>query len=169
MLHQYLVGTTTSDWKMLPAIYNSLSSISVPMMEPSKKKENDMYLDEEIAISTPIQQERNYLLSRLSDEKYLKSQNARITYGLAEDPPEEAEDYVERIKSGKYVIESRKNWDGNEHTYLVWRDPELKKDPQGYNKYREELIKQEKETMDIIQTSTAADGLKALKEFQALN
>lgn len=115
------------------------------------------------------QAQKSYLNHRLWNVSNEKETEIRKIFGLTDDGrPTSAKELVDRITAGKYVLGDRQD----DYTYdplmfIEWRDPAVKKDPDGAAAAMK--IKEEKSTdvEDIIMTGSSIDALAAIKAFQA--
>ena len=113
---------------------------------------------------------KEYLKDRLSSARSSRERKAMIKFGLEDDFfPRLAEDVVDRIKSGLYVINEERDGDCfNPWDAIEWRDPAIKKDFPGFKKWQE----LEKQTFlaakDTVVVKSYDEGLKALQDYEAL-
>ena len=123
------------------------------------------------------QRQRDHLIGRLHEIKCTKNEALRVQFGLAELPrPKSAAELVEYIKAGKYVFTREddlvnEDFDYNEFYYSPWsylefRDPEVKKDREGYEKAKKALEKLYDDTRDEIVVLDVEKGLAAVRQFE---
>lgn len=107
---------------------------------------------------------------RINNEKEFELRKA---FGLVDAPqPTTPKEFVEFIKEGKYELDEkhqdRKLWNPwAAGDYLRFRDPEVKRDEDGFNKASEILSKEYRTLMDDIAILDAKEGLEKLREFEA--
>lgn len=140
----------------------------VPRFE--EKKEDNM--------NENLQRERSYLDNRLHMVSQDKTLEMKKTYGLADDDhPSSLKEIVERIQAGKFVLPKKNEdedpdddryFDLSEALYDIrWRDPSKEEDKDGYKAAKEIFDKKRTEVKDAIFVKTPAEGLEALKAFEA--
>jgi hypothetical protein len=117
------------------------------------------------------QQANDHLLERLSAATEDKLDTARHTFGLVDDDrPETAQELIDRITSGKFIVpEDRKNqktW-GYPLEYIRWRDPAIKRDEDGFQKYETSVEVASDDVMDTIIVKGPDAGLDAVNAFKA--
>lgn len=167
-----------------PVQFSSLNSVPtttacVPMAPKGKKMS---YCDDcecEYSDKRPVEtQQREYLLSRLSESLHTKDRDAHSTFHLNDDAkPSDGEELVNRIKSGKFVLDLDviKAAKDGEVFYnhigsllgISWRDPAVPADKDGYTAFEKKLNKSFQDTRDTINIVSPADGLAALKAFES--
>lgn len=139
-----------------------------------KEKEKKMYnLDIDCGCnSAPANPElvaKDYLVGRLLSARDVKASAAYKTFGLeTDDRPITPKELVDRITSGKFVINTDKS-DYRTHypmDFIEWRDPAIKKDRPGYEAWEKLLGTAYYAAKDQIMIGTPADGLKALQTFE---
>jgi hypothetical protein len=136
------------------------------------KKEQPMNTNIYATLEAPQTRDhtKEYLKDRLSSARSSRERKAMIKFGLEDDFfPRLAEDVVDRIKSGLYVINEERDGDCfNPWDAIEWRDPAIKKDFPGFKKWQE----LEKQTFlvakDTVVVKSYDEGLKALQDYEAL-
>lgn len=135
-----------------------------------KEKRPGMFIDG--SLSTEANQ-KEYLSGRVREVALKKYEDLLRTHGLKDDPqPITPKELVDRIKAGQYVLPENSD-DRDFYHYLlpahfiIWRNPEIKKDQENFNKAEAAMIVEKTKVLDTIMVSNAADGLKALQEFEA--
>jgi hypothetical protein len=145
---------------------------------PKSKREEHQMQDIRLNVNSttsptysPEQESREYLCNRLSAAYFSKDADLERAYGLRNDSlPETPQEMVDRILAGKYVINKREYGDdyyGDLLDYFSWRDPAIKKDRDGYDAAHKILKAAHNKASDQIYVLSAAEGLKALQEFEA--
>lgn len=146
---------------------------------PNKtKKGNTMYYDDDECDCTEcradkLAPEKRYLLNRTNSIESIQRCKIPATYHLEDDPmPMTANDLLQRIKDGKFVVRKDKgdevgNWPYQGTTFIEWRDPAVTKDIAGADKAREALETAVTKTMDTIVASDVAAGLSAVQALEA--
>lgn len=151
-----------------PVAYYEVGQAYVP------KKENNMssYSNAQVAqITRPTEteQQRDYFLGRLLQLAHEKERQELKHFGMVDDdPPKTPKEYVQRIKDNKFMIQKdcddmetgRYSWE-----YLIWRDPEVKRDQDGYTAARELIHKVIGETEDEI-WNDPKNALAAVHKFE---
>lgn len=112
---------------------------------------------------------RSYLSGRLSEIHSEKYHELETAYGLRVDnPPSSAKELIERIQAGKYEVPSDRLETTHSYDplrYFVWRDPSVKRDPDGFTEALTVLNAARTEVQDAIYVNSAADALAAVQEF----
>lgn len=148
---------------------------------PKRKKKmsyDDDFCDECDGRAIPVEtKQRKYLLTRLYELNQDKEYAARKTFNIDDDPaPEGGDQLVERIKSGKFILNQElidaTNKEGRFFSMpclygIEWRDPAKPSDEAGFKAFRDKLNKLYTDTADTINIASPADGLVALKAFEA--
>lgn len=151
---------TTTGWST-PAVPQTAHYVG----EPQEKKM-------ELALNTEVGSEatkRNHLSMRAYSIFYDKEAKMERKYGLRDDrSPQNAEELIQRIKDGKFIIRE----DKDRQYYcpidqILWRDPSIKKDQAGYDEKRKGLKKDFTALTDKLAIGTPEDGLTALQAWEA--
>jgi hypothetical protein len=111
----------------------------------------------------------NYLDSRAYSVRNTHDYKLERQFGMRDDAdPETAEEMIERIKAGKYQLIDKKDR-GYRSAYgqILWRDPSIEKDPEGYRKAAEALSNELTKTRDAIRILSPEAGLAALQAFES--
>jgi hypothetical protein len=119
---------------------------------------------------SPEQESRDYLRNRLSAAYFSKDADLERAYGLRDDSsPQTPQEMVDRILAGKYVIDEKEDGEYYDDlsVYFSWRDPAIKKDREGYDAAHKILKAAHNKASDQVMVLSAAEGLKALQEFEA--
>lgn len=108
-----------------------------------------------------------YINDRLYETFYKKEHDARATFHLDNDPaPQTAAELVKRIQDGKFVLPSEK--DDYSPRCIVWRDPAVTADKEGFKAYQKALNEAHQKAKDIVNiVSDEQARLKALQDFEA--
>lgn len=132
--------------------------------EATKEKEKEM----SVFYNTTNTPEKDYLLCRVRKIFDDKLNAAESFYHMYNDPtPHTPKELVDRIKAGLYVIpEGADEFDGNPLYTIEWRDPNAKKDTEGYKKYKEMLKLLRTKAQDTIVVKSLDEGLAAVQEFE---
>lgn len=127
--------------------------------------------------------QRDYLLNRLSKAQYPKEQSFTKLFNLyVDNTPKTYKELIDAIKNDKFTLDPKAvkkvdKFSDEDNEYpegfnpfgaffgIVWEG--LTPDPEGYQAAVKELCKQATAAKDIIMTGDAADGLKALQDFEA--
>jgi hypothetical protein len=115
-------------------------------------------------------QQKAYLLNRVRSIRADKESMLLTRYNIVDDPaPVSAEELVERITQGKYIITPKdpRRYDYSPFDRITWRDPAKVKDEAGHLKALEVLQAMKTKVKDAIWIGTPEDGLKAVQEFEA--
>lgn len=134
-----------------------------PQMVVNKKEEE---------MNTETQDQRNYLSRQLSSVAYAKDVETMKSFGLTDDPtPRKGSELLDRIKSGKYILRDEKSVRYAESAldYFEWRDPAVVKDQDGFDAAAKVMQKSRIDAERTIQIAAPADGLAALKAFEAMS
>lgn len=148
-------------------IVNSLEPFKVPNQEEGKTPMN--YASAKITAGPSDEAtQRHYLISRLDEVYYTQKDKLASTFHLHDDaPPKTGEEFLERIKAGKISFKDTKKTRAYYWADLViWRDPEVSADNEGYEAAKKLLKDERKKTMDIIQIRSPEEGLEALQAFE---
>lgn len=114
-----------------------------------------------------------HLRDRAESVFFTHQRNLQKKFGLVDDDaPLTANELVQRIKDGKFVIPEGKGdtryYSGYNGTAMIeWRDPAVKKDRKGYDEAEKVLNKAVTELGDKIEILDPVESLKALQEFEA--
>jgi hypothetical protein len=116
--------------------------------------------------------QKNYLQSRINTLYWSKYSDLQRAFGLANDErPTTAKDLIDRITAGKYVLRDDSDYQEDfDYDFgglfgIIWRDPSVKKDRDGFNKANDALEAAKQDAIDLIVISDAATGLKAVQDF----
>lgn len=142
---------------------------------------NDNYASANASVSTPkseITIQRDYLSQRLSEVSRPKANEFEKLFNLyVDNTPKTYKEMIEIIKAGTFTVDpqmekavARAIEDGQEVNFgplcgIVWPGP--KQDYEGYRAALKELKKQHAKAEDIIATSDAVIGLKAVYDLEA--
>lgn len=121
------------------------------------------------------QAQRDFLLSEVSNVSNDLWRKAHKKFGFATDErPSTLEELLARIAAGKYVLPDEKALKKIAYYYddmfrhIVWRDPSIKEDQAGYDKFIEARDNMEKETRRTIVVKSPEEGLAALVAFESM-
>lgn len=115
----------------------------------------------------------SHLRDRAESVFFTHQRNLQKKFGLVDDDaPMTANELIQRIKDGKFVIPEGKGdtryYSGYNGTAMIeWRDPAVKKDRKGYDEAEKVLNKAVTELTDKIEILDPVESLKALQEFEA--
>lgn len=129
----------------------------------------------QVIIDTGAKLDQNkirYLDDRMYQVNCEKIIDLRRHFGYADDDaPMTKEDFVERVKNGKFEWPEDEEFSefSNPLYNLRWKDADKKKDITGLTKARERLSAKYDHFRDIIKVCSPEVGLKALREFQDLD
>jgi hypothetical protein len=117
--------------------------------------------------------QRKYLEGRVFDVWYkLRSDLLKQFYIYEPEGPKSAKELAERLKKGLYTIDMDEE-DGESddwfhwNSHFSWRTPETQSDRKGYDEAMAKLDKFHQNVMDTVKIGSPADGLQALKDFEA--
>lgn len=171
-----------------PAVFSKINSISdfntnlidcsvnPPLVchkqEENKKEKNMCYDCEDMVQLSPEERQRQYLRERAYAVEHDKRCNLRKKFGLADDDsPTTPKEFFERILAGKYFYPQdqmeKRTYPDNVTYRIRWRDPALKEDPAGFAEAEKPYDAAYTVLLDTIAIGTPAEGLAALKEFEA--
>lgn len=178
----------TTDWNTPPAHIHNFSLDTLPCAVvgdcPEKKascnptpikgfvkKEKRMRYDDfdRPIAETEAEAKRAYLADRAMGVYYKIDADLEKAFGLKnDDAPTTVSDLVKRIKENKFEIKKDRE---DEYTFnplslITWRDPNVKKDKDGYKAAKALLEKKQTEVADIIAIGDAKDALDAIKAFE---
>lgn len=132
-----------------------------------QEEETTMYdLDCEDHAATRAQ---NYLDGRLYSLKATKSREGELAFGLRDDDkPQTPKDLIDRITSGKYIVQPDKMevTDYEPLRRFRWRDPAKKEDRAGYEASQKAMEAATTTVTDTIMIGTPTEALAALKAFE---
>lgn len=120
----------------------------------------------------------NYLSRRLEDVKHDKKHALKEHFNLLDpEAPNTFDEYVKALKDGKYSFrnEAAKERANNPDyfyswgisDYIIFRDPSVKPDKDGYKAAEKLLDAEYTKTKDVIKVLPADKGLEALNAFEA--
>jgi len=135
---------------------------SKPIMETTMREVNE---------TTANQDKAHYLSCRLGDVYIEKADAARDVFHINPDEaPKTPAEFKQRIADGKFNFGDLKDDDqfrwGRCFDYLQWRSVPADKD--GYKKFSDDLRAKFQTATDTIKIGTPAEGLAALREFEAI-
>lgn len=145
-------------------VYQMQELMAVAICQPAVMKEEEM--------NTETQDQRYYLARQLSSVGYAKDVELMKSFGLTDDPtPCKGSDLIARITAGKYILRDEKSvkWAESALDYFEWRDPAIVKDQDGYEAAQKVMKKSKLDTERTIRIAAPADGLSALKAFEAMS
>jgi len=147
--------------------------------QQGQEKETKMQFAEINAIGvntadTEIRNQRKYLQDQLYRAKYAHYEPLQRAFGLRdEDAPRSPTELVERIKAGMYTVkpgetdaEGVEKFYDSPMYYFRWRNPETKKDQEGYNAAKKLLEKAYTDAERVIMVGDAKEGLEAVKQYE---
>lgn len=128
-------------------------------MANKKKEENAM---------TETEKQRNHLLFRVSDIHYVKAAELEKAFNLNPDKPYTDLQKVEWTEKKWYRIEEQTDsWNSSKRKVLFWEKPDNKPDRTGYEAAYAAMSKAIEDLRDDIQILPVAEGLAALRAFEA--
>lgn len=115
-----------------------------------------------------VRRKAYYLSNRIENIFDVKKRELQKQFGLVDDSePISPQDMVDRIKTGKYIIEEKKKYYGWSDG-LRWRDPSRKEDQAGFDAANSAMQIAFRDALDTIKIiSDEQARLKALKDFEA--
>lgn len=124
--------------------------------------------------------ERDYLNRRVGEINRIHDRDLAKQFHLGENTqPKTYKEMIDWIKNDKYEIDKKlakriDSYVDDDGVYfgtfldaIIWTGCGFKVDREGYDTAHEALCKARRETLDVINVSDAAAGLKALQEFEA--
>lgn len=145
-----------------PASCMSVKECAKAKQEPDMKA---TYISTNVnAVDSQDANARQYLGGRAEMVFYAKDHDLRKTFGLEDDEyPYDPKDMVKRIQDGKFVLEEGKHGSSR----ILWRDPELKEDKEGYKAAKEKMEVGYTKVTDDIMVLYPDQGLESLRTFEA--
>lgn len=168
---QVVIGCENRPANIGFAAFNAacVSMACIPMVNaaPQPTRETTM-MDQEI-------EQRSYILERTFSVQRQKDLALEEFFNLRDDArPMSPEDLIKRIQDGKYVLESKDEFDdedefcfSNNFDRLHWRDPAKVRDQVGYKAAEKNLKEAVQKLQDKARLYTIAEATKAFEEFQA--
>lgn len=153
----------------VPTIKGGPNQPDMVVWEEPKKQEKKMYNTYDLEINNSRDSElskRNYLANRLYQETSEKVQDLRQDFGLVDDAaPDTAEDFLKRIKDGKFILREASIWNTTFEGRVRWRDPDLKEDNEGFDEATAKLGEARQAAEDVITIMPPEKGLEAFNTF----
>lgn len=120
---------------------------------------------------SPEARKTSYLVDALYAIREDKINDLRKKFNMDEDKPKTVEDFIERVKAGKFQIHSKeyqadRRW-WNPQDFLIWREPGVEPDQDGFNKAVAAMDVESEAAKIRIRVLTPAEGLAALDAFKA--
>ncbi len=121
---------------------------------------------------TPMTDHKYYLTQRLNRLEGERVEILAVKFNIVEDePPQNAKEFIERIQAGKFTMPKKDEDDCFEYGHgpygIVWRDPTITPDKDGYTKALKALSLEKDNTRDAIEMLPDADALAEFRKFQA--
>lgn len=145
-----------------------------PCKAEKRTKKMSRYYDEDLDAyierdATDTSRSQEYFLRRISNIGCQKDEDLRRQFGLIEDEsPQSFEEFMARISAGKF---SFKNEDGKKsrywRDYIIWRDPSVKKDQEGYDAAHKAFWKDADKVKDIVMALPAAEAMAAVQSLES--
>lgn len=132
------------------------------------KKGKNMFYDIDSSPHTPDERKASYLVDRLGGANERKYIQAAEVFHMNTPTPKTVGEAAEWLKAGRFDMSFKDDEKYNYNTlrYLSFIDPE--RDVEGHKEFLAELDKAYQETLDKIMIGTPAEGLAALREFEAI-
>lgn len=140
---------------------------------PKNKKGNnpmrqDLNVDlnvQAMPATSEIETQREYLRERIRGIYWAYTTEMEKKFGLSQDVPKDAEELIERIKTGKYQLPEK----GKRNCYnsvfgLEFRRTELDRD--GYDKAEKAFELESQALRDIIALKSIAEAFEAFQKFE---
>ncbi len=162
------VATVNTNWMIVDECCSFAPN--APTQEksvPCQKKEKTMYVDNDKHIESS---KINYLSDRLDGIYYTIDGRLKKQFGMVNDPaPETAEDFIKRVQDGKFVLndETKKKNVYDPSRYIVWRDPSVKEDTEGFKAAKKQYDEAARKVRDTIAIGTPAEALEAIYKLEA--
>jgi hypothetical protein len=145
-----------------------------PSPEAPGDKEDKMsrYYDEcsDCYVDGPTSEEvikRSYLLGRASAVFQEKAGELNRKFGFGVDHrPETFNEFLERVKEGKYHFDNDDANCSNWFYRIHWRDPDIKYDHKGLTAAMEVLQAFSQKVEDAVRLKSTEEGLKAVEDFE---
>lgn len=144
---------------------------------PVNNGENPMYVDYVSSDKHTESAKTNYLLQRFSNVKSKIRTDLYKQFGLLnEDQPANAQELVDRITSGKYILPTEKEEELMRQVYycghnvlnsIKWRDPAIVEDKVGFKAAEDQLDLDANDVHDAIMLKTSDEALAAIKTFES--
>lgn len=144
--------------------------------EPCQQEECKMnYATTAVSVSADLDHTKsqrkflsNSLYEAFTGKKYALKKKFGLTYDEA---PRSFEELLARIQAGKYVIDDKdtKKKTYDPLAYIVWRDPSVKEDQDGYDAAKAELRKAYDKAEEDIRILAPEAGLASLRAFKDIS
>lgn len=144
-----------------------------PNLGKKKKQETDMTtiaMNVQAAMpqDSTADNQRRYLLDRLDSIRWNKRHAMEKAFGLEDDDyPQTAEDFLKRIKDGRFKLSEENRYCRTFHDRVRWRDPETKEDTEGFEAAKKVMDESVTAAKDQILIMDPKDGLLAMQTFEA--
>lgn len=145
-------------YQMLDCFVTSTCVAQTPYIQ--KKKEEPMINMEN--------DQRNYIERRIYDVMEEKEISMSRHFKLLDDEsPKTAEETIQRIKDGNFVLREKNSFWGNSFNDRVqWRNPAAVKDQDGFDAAEKRMFEAKKTLMDKARLYPIAEATKAFEEFK---
>lgn len=109
---------------------------------------------------------KDYLASRLDEVFYAQEETLSKQFGLSRDKaPRTAKEFIQRIKDGMFELPGERDDYGM--SSIIWRDPSVKEDKEGFSAAFKQLKDAKKRVEDQIMIAENDDALKAIYDFES--
>src|SRR5882762_4882917 len=120
----YIKGCNCDNCKLV----SSFDGLPIPTGQtvPNKQEKkmnysNSNYAVAMVAAQPEQKQEKLYMVERLTDIKNDKSEELRSHFHVDDDfPPETAEEFLERVKAGKFILREKTLWNDTFWGRVQW-------------------------------------------------
>jgi hypothetical protein len=121
-------------------------------------------------------EQREYLKYRINDIRADKKEEAKKTFGLADDAwPRSPKELIERIQNGKVTVSKRWTEEMDDYFYsprtliefLRFRDPEKVEDKDGYKEYEKDLDETYQTLADSIMVNEPKQAMAEVQAWEA--
>jgi len=147
-----------------------VEAFNIPQPPVKQEVENTM--------SENTNTERSYLTRRMDAALYEKNRKLATQFHIGERTgPKTYRELIDWIKKGNYELDEKRTkkidayvdnneWYGDFLDGIIWTGRGFIEDYENYSLASQDAKKMYQDALDIIMTSDATEGLKALKEFQ---
>lgn len=132
----------------------------------ARQTQSNPTITKDIEMSNTIDDERSYLRNRIYDISDTKFAALDKKYGFREElPPKTVDEMQNRLKEGKYTVHS--NYTNGRQPVLLWKDPSIKEDEEGFKKAKDTFDIERQKALDIVNILPPVEALKVLAELEA--
>ena len=162
---------------LLPNEHISLDTLEARCTKANPVQENTMcdLEDMDSDSMTEAERTREYFQNELDNARSIVTRKANQHYGLEDDEmPHTFEDFIDRIKTGKYVVNSRYANDTMKNKFshydvgcwIRWRDPTKVQDDVGLEEASEIISKSYRKASHHIRVEDVKELPKIVEDFE---